>query len=521
MKHTLNSFDIKTTVSIDKDKERFKKWFRMAFPNYANIKYLRKLPVKDKYTETSFFKLRKCSTSVDHSSSKISTTSNVLNKNIESNFENDALSNDSSNAFKFYHSEFGLRKFRSKNKNVFERRLIKGPPKLFRWIAWLVAAGVPFKRSKEEYINWLDKEVDQEIITQIEKDVSRTLSEGYDLFKSHEAQSSLFRILKAIAALDPELGYCQGINFLAGYVLAICDFEEIESFYFLSSLLSTTYSSKMGVRGFFLDSFPHLSCLLYVFDKLFEEKLPKVHSHFKYLDIPNETWVSKWFQTLFTICLPPTLCSRLWDCLFVEGVDFMLKFAIALLRLLQKSLLNIDDVVDLADYFKRMNPYTLKQGSSEVSLNEEELVKTALKENITTKEIDLLKKDWEKANNVSLIECVKVYKMPRESKEIQLNAEEEYILFNRERKQSFRSNYVMSDMEGMKDENRKGIVKQLAKYTPFRSRNSKKFVNEIMASDEKLQLSMNYVSEYDIERELNFDEFSDSLSHTSNNESQL
>ena len=82
-----------------------------------------------------------------------------------------------------------------------------------------------------------------------------------------------------------------------------------------------------------------LKYYLFLFNYSFEKKLPVLSKHLKSLDIPDEVWISKWFQTLFTICLPFEAICRLWDCLASLGLDFLIKFSIALLQLLEPKLL--------------------------------------------------------------------------------------------------------------------------------------------------------------------------------------
>ena len=42
-------------------------------------------------------------------------------------------------------------------------------------------------------------------------------------------QKPLSRILKAIALIDKELSYCQGMNFIVGFLLIITNGNEIEA----------------------------------------------------------------------------------------------------------------------------------------------------------------------------------------------------------------------------------------------------------------------------------------------------
>jgi hypothetical protein len=53
---------------------------------------------------------------------------------------------------------------------------------------------------------------------------------------SRPGQAQLYRILTAYANLDRRTGYCQGMNFLAGLLLAV-GLPEVEAFYTFVSLM--------------------------------------------------------------------------------------------------------------------------------------------------------------------------------------------------------------------------------------------------------------------------------------------
>ncbi len=63
-----------------------------------------------------------------------------------------------------------------------------------------------------------DLEVAQPIADQIGRDVGRTFP-GYPLFAKESGRLALARVLSAYALLDPDLGYCQGLNFVVGMLL--------------------------------------------------------------------------------------------------------------------------------------------------------------------------------------------------------------------------------------------------------------------------------------------------------------
>lgn len=62
----------------------------------------------------------------------------------------------------------------------------------------------------------------------IAKDVNRTFHN--DLFVSGSGQLQLGRVLEATSYIKPEIGYCQGMNFIAGALICLTKSEE-ESFW--------------------------------------------------------------------------------------------------------------------------------------------------------------------------------------------------------------------------------------------------------------------------------------------------
>merc|ERR1719188_2545062 len=95
----------------------------------------------------------------------------------------------------------------------------------------------------------------------IEIDIPRTFPD-IPLFDK-EQQFSLLRILNGFANFDPVVGYCQGMNFLAGLLLLVAqngDFRESpklereeEAFWMLICLMS-----DFGLSGFYRRHFPLL-----------------------------------------------------------------------------------------------------------------------------------------------------------------------------------------------------------------------------------------------------------------------
>lgn len=265
--------------------------------------------------------------------------------------------------------ESNLRLTYKLEKEKFLKRVAKGPPDSFRWISWLIACNLPFDRSKDFYSYLLSQQLNPDTDIEIKKDLNRTLS-GFKISNNimDDTQLMLYNILKAFSLVDKEVAYCQGMNFIVGFLLLISDFNEIETFYFMLSLFSNTFKDNIAIRGFFIEGFPMLNFYVEVFMKLFTKNIPELKKHFEKLEIPEEVWISKWFRTLFTLSLPINICLRIWDCLIAFGLDFLLNFALAFMKYLETDLLKKQDLFDVIEYFKKMSPFFALENEEDLSL---------------------------------------------------------------------------------------------------------------------------------------------------------
>lgn len=67
-------------------------------------------------------------------------------------------------------------------------------------------------------LNFFTQEIAREASSDIEKDVHRTFP-NTRRFHSEEGQAQLRNVLRAYASYDPDVAYCQGMNFLTGLLL--------------------------------------------------------------------------------------------------------------------------------------------------------------------------------------------------------------------------------------------------------------------------------------------------------------
>ena len=241
-----------------------------------------------------------------------------------------------------------MARFTEKESYTFHRRLIKGPPPVYRWVAWKVAL-----KLKQRYIpglyQELKKNTNNKSFTVIQSDLDRTFP-MHPLFGdsrySSTSQEALKNILVAFAAYNPDVGYCQGMNFVAGFLLIISGFREEESFWAFLLIMTRKREQDMlkveGIEGFYTEGFPLLKVMNKIFMQLLEKVALTIKEHIESTELSEELWLSKWFSMLFLHNLPMSHCIRIWDYFIIYGTSGLLKITIAILKYISKKLLQLD-----------------------------------------------------------------------------------------------------------------------------------------------------------------------------------
>lgn len=209
----------------------------------------------------------------------------------------------------------------------FQRRVFKGVPDRWRRAVWglemekmaseVQGRGLPsLDALKQEYENLIAQPSSQDI--QIDLDVPRTIS-GHVQFHTRygQGQRALFHVLHAFGLRSEDIGgYCQGMGPIAATLL--CYFEPERAY---ASLVRLFY--QYNLRDIFAPGFPGLLEAFYVQERLVELLMPDVHQAFLEHGISTSSYATKWYITLFANSIPFSTQLRFWDCLLLEGVDFL------------------------------------------------------------------------------------------------------------------------------------------------------------------------------------------------------
>ncbi|KAK4765941.1 hypothetical protein SAY87_007583 [Trapa incisa] len=222
---------------------------------------------------------------------------------------------------------------------VVKRRIRKGIPDCLRGLVWQLISGsrdllLMNPGVYEQLVIYETSASELDII----RDISRTFPSHVFFQQRHgPGQRSLYNVLKAYSVYDRDVGYVQGMGFVAGLLLLYM--SEEDAFWLLVALLKGAVHAPM--EGLYLVGLPLVQQYLFQFDHLMREQLPKLGEHFTAEMINTSMYASQWFITVFSYSFPFHLALRIWDVFLFEGVKIVFKVGLALLKFCQDDLIKL------------------------------------------------------------------------------------------------------------------------------------------------------------------------------------
>jgi hypothetical protein len=229
------------------------------------------------------------------------------------------------------------------------RRVKKGIPDGIRSLAWQKILDMKSWQAKTTAFASLKDLERMEPYRTIDVDLSRTFPQ-MSFYSNPAIVESLRHVLYAYCHCDPEVGYCQGMSFIAGMFTAYMDEES--SFYCFVSVMQ---NETLAQRGYFLPDFPKLKVTSAMFELLLEKYLPAVKRHIDSIGIVYQMYTPPWFNCAFlSFDWAPELQFRIFERFLFYGTRFLLAFALAFMKS-QEKLLSTGEMEDLLPCLQR--PY--------------------------------------------------------------------------------------------------------------------------------------------------------------------
>ncbi|KAK4298628.1 hypothetical protein Pmani_029046 [Petrolisthes manimaculis] len=229
-----------------------------------------------------------------------------------------------------------------------KRYIRKGIPLVHRGKMWMEVSGARKKMEAHPgyYKSLQDLPLNEDLMECIRVDIPRTFPDNIYFRDYKEGKlGSLKNVLVAFSNHNKEIGYCQGLNYIAGLLLIITKDEECAFWLFdvlTTDLLPQYYTPDMV--GVLTD--------IRVLESIVKEQAPLIWKHVAHYGITWDLLATKWFICLFAEVLPIETVLRIWDCLFYEGNKILMRVAVTLVVSNQEKILMSQEFVDIIHCFK-------------------------------------------------------------------------------------------------------------------------------------------------------------------------
>lgn len=248
----------------------------------------------------------------------------------------------------------------SRDPELFELIDKHGVPATHRRQVWSLLAKVTKKRESATPTYWqqLSQKTVRQVTTphQIEIDLSRTFS-NHPLFSStllpggssSTSGTALLRhVLVAYSERNANVGYCQSMNYLAGFLLIALRGDVETSFWILCSiveeLLFDYYTHRM--QGISVDQA--------AFSDILPRLFPELHRHWQEIGLQwaemQHSTTFRWFLTMYSSgceIFPSHVLMYIWDQFFLHGAIVLFEVGLTLFKLCEKELLESTAYLDL------------------------------------------------------------------------------------------------------------------------------------------------------------------------------
>ncbi|XP_046560313.1 small G protein signaling modulator 3 homolog isoform X3 [Haliotis rubra] len=217
----------------------------------------------------------------------------------------------------------------------------QGIPHSLRPQIWMRMSGALAKKLKSDltYKDVVKASANDHLMTskQIEKDLLRTMPSNTCFCNINSTGvPRLRRILRGLAWLYPDIGYCQGTGVIAASLLLFL--EEEDTFWMMCAIIedllpASYYSSTLiGIQA---DQ--------RVLRQLLISYLPDVDLVLKEHDIELSLISLHWFLTLFASVVHMKVLLSLWDLFFYEGSVVLFQITMGMLKLKESELKTLDN----------------------------------------------------------------------------------------------------------------------------------------------------------------------------------
>lgn len=197
---------------------------------------------------------------------------------------------------------------------------------------------------KTNLINYLSSQANLNVVEDINKDINRTLIQ-FPQIQNESIKKSLRNVLAAYSVIDKELGYTQGMAFLAGILLFYMD--ECSAF---NSFCILMLSQRFRLREYFIQGFPKVIQMNNIWQIALKEYFPEIYRKLNSHKVDPIIYTLGWWMTAFTCFQFNTdILLLIFDRYLLFGSSSLISFGLTIIGIYYDYLISssIDDVISL------------------------------------------------------------------------------------------------------------------------------------------------------------------------------
>ncbi|XP_060535702.1 TBC1 domain family member 12-like [Cylas formicarius] len=169
----------------------------------------------------------------------------------------------------------------------------------------------------------------------IELDISRTFPNLGIFQQGRPYSDALHSLLAAYACFRPDVGYVQGMSYIAAVL--ILNMDPCDAFVSFANLLN----QPLHLAAFTLNQ-TQMQTYYRAYDLVFNGSLPRLYSHFEAAGLTPDLYLLDWIYTIYAKAMPLDVACRVWDVFLRDGAEFIFRAALGILHLYESTLLTMD-----------------------------------------------------------------------------------------------------------------------------------------------------------------------------------
>ncbi|KAF5269938.1 hypothetical protein FQR65_LT05737 [Abscondita terminalis] len=169
----------------------------------------------------------------------------------------------------------------------------------------------------------------------IQLDISRTFPNLCIFQEGGPFSDVLHSLLAAYVCYRPDVGYVQGMSFIAA--ILILNMDELDAFTCFANLLNR----PLHLAAFTLNQ-TQMQAYYSAYNEAFNYNMPKLYAHFQKSGLTPDLYLLDWIYTVYAKAMPLDVACRVWDLFLRDGDEFLFRTALGVLYLNQEQLMCMD-----------------------------------------------------------------------------------------------------------------------------------------------------------------------------------